>query len=236
MINRSFWRIAGRVSFSVLGERGSKTLCSTLTQCAERGKKLYVDSQLGRNELVNSWTIYTHMTRNELCCLYELAFTCAPGATVLEIGSYHGASTCYLGTALKQTGGRLICVDTWKNETMPEGLQDTYDLFKKNTAPLSGVVSVRRKRSQELTKTDIPSELQLVFIDGNHSYQSVESDVKTVASALVHDGILAFHDVKYFQGVSRVVGELLSTGEWRFDGSIDNLIWLRKSRPNYSEI
>ena len=71
----------------------------------------------------------------------------------------------------------------------------------------------------------------MAFIDADHSYDGVTTDVTQVASLIVDDGLLAFHDIKWFEGVSRVVGELLSTGNWRVDGSVDNLIWLRKSRP-----
>jgi len=235
MSNMGLRKLAGRV-FSVIGEQRSRNLCSTLAVGVDRGRKLYVDTQLQRNRLENVSAIRTHMTRRELCSLYDLAISCPPGATALEIGSYHGASTCYLGSGLKEIGGHLICVDTWYNETMPEGLQDTYQIFEQNTAPLNGAITVRRKRSQDLTKADIPSQLHLIFIDCDHSYESVKADVTTTAPSLVEDGVLAFHDVKYYQGVSRVVGELLSTGEWAFDASVDNLMWLRKSRPNYSDI
>lgn len=235
MRDRSLTRTVGTLIVSVMGQRMSGRLSSAFILGAQRGKKLYIDSQLQRSQLRGS-RIKTHMTRNELCALYELASVCPPGATAMEIGSYHGASTCYLGTGLKQIGGRLICVDTWENETMPEGLQDTYGLFERNTIGLGGVICVRRKRSQELTESDIPAPLDLVFLDGDHSYRSVRFDVNTVAAALKDKGIFAFHDVKWFQGVSRVVGELLSTGEWSFEASVDNLMWLRKTRPNYSEI
>jgi predicted O-methyltransferase YrrM len=234
MRDRSLTKTAGHLLMSLIGEQLSGRLSATLMLSAQRGKKLYVDSQLQRNQLLGA-RIATHMTRNELCALYELASICPPGATAMEIGSYHGASTCYLGTGIKQIGGRLICVDTWENETMPEGPQDTFSLFEKNTAGLQEVISVRRKRSEDLAKVDIPSQLDLVFIDGDHSYGAVRADVNTVSPALIDEGILAFHDVKWFQGVSRVVGELLSTGSWTFVASVDNLIWLKKSRPNYSE-
>lgn len=225
----------GNFIVALVGERASRRFISALVLCGQRGKKLCVDSQLTKNKLSASH-IKTHMTRSELCALYELALSCPQGATAMEIGSYHGASTCYLGTGIKQIGGRLICVDTWENETMPEGPQDTYGLFEENTAGLGDIISIRRKRSQDLTNVDIPSQLDFVFIDGDHSYRSVRSDVDTVTAALADEGLLAFHDVMWFQGVSRVVGELLSSGGWQFEGSVDNLIWLKKSRPNYSEI
>lgn len=237
MANQRFLRTAARLSFAILGSVRSRALFgSKLVVLAQRGREFYVDSELEKNHLVDFRAIPTHMTRNELSSLYELVGSCARGAEILEIGSYYGASTCYVGTAVKQIAGTLICVDTWGNETMPEGSKDTYDVFTKNTAPLSSVISVRRKPSEELSKADLPDKLDMVFIDGDHSYKSVKTDVNTVTSLVIDNGILAFHDIKWFQGVSRVVGELLSTGEWRFEGSVDNLMWLRKSKPNYSEI
>lgn len=229
--------MAGKIMFSVLGHDRSKLLFgATAIEFAQRARKLYVDSRLEKNLLVGFWNIPTHMTRAELSSLYELALSCATGAAVLEIGSYYGASSCYLGAALKQINGRLICVDTWSNETMPEGTRDTYEIFMKNLAPLNSIVSVRRKRSEDLLTTDLPDKLDMVFIDGDHSYLSVKRDVNIVMPLIAEEGILAFHDIKWFQGVTRVVGELLSTGFWRFEGSADNLMWLRKSRPSHSEI
>jgi predicted O-methyltransferase YrrM len=171
--------------------------------------------------------IRTHMTALELRSLYDLA---GEAKNVLEIGSYLGASSAHLAAALSLHGGRLVCVDTWANETMPEGTRDTLAEFQRNTAGVANAIAIVRKRSEELTAGDVTLPLDLVFIDGDHDYAAVRGDVEKVRGWIRDGGTLAFHDAFFFEGVSRVVGEVLATGEWQLAGKVDNLVWLTKIR------
>jgi predicted O-methyltransferase YrrM len=172
--------------------------------------------------------IPTFTTQEELHALRLLAMQCPEGAYALEIGSYLGASTCYLAASLVRRKGKLICVDTWANETMPEGTRDTFAEFQRNTAGVSSIITTLRKRSDSIEAAELPSSIALAFIDGDHSYDAVKGDVKLLAPRLAEDGVLAFHDIYHFEGVSRVVGELLMSGNWKSAGQISNLIWLKK--------
>jgi predicted O-methyltransferase YrrM len=171
--------------------------------------------------------IHTHMTALELNALHDLA---AEADRVLEIGSYLGASSCYLAAALSMRGGTLYCVDTWANETMPEGERDTFAEFKRNTSGAAGTITMIRKRSDALTDADVTLPLDLVFIDADHSYEAVKGDVEKVRGWIRDGGTLAFHDAIFFEGVSRVIGETLATGQWQLAGKADNLVWLTKVR------
>ena len=71
--------------------------------------------------------IKTDTLEEESRTLYLLALKIREGGQGLEIGSYFGASTCYIVAGLAQRNGHLTCVDTWKNETMPEGEQRADD-------------------------------------------------------------------------------------------------------------
>jgi len=190
-----------------------------------------------RRELADasvSPAIHTHMTAAELRALQDLA---SEARSVLEIGSYLGASSAHLAAALSIHGGRLTCVDTWANETMDEGTRDTFAEFQRNTAGVAGVITTIRKRSDELTAADAPPPFDLVFIDADHSYPAVKGDFEKVRDWVRDGGTLAFHDVFFFEAVSRVVGEVLATGQWQLAGKIDNLVWLTKIRafPNPME-
>lgn len=173
--------------------------------------------------------IATDTEKPELAVLYDLASRCPPGAAVLEIGSYLGASACYLAAGLAQNGGHLYCVDTWHNETMPEGYRDTFTEFQANTGHFRHMITPVKKKSSELTCRDISTPLNLVFIDGDHSYGAVKSDFDLVRQWLAEDGIIAFHDFGYaaFEGVTRVLGEALASGDWIMLGFVDCLAWIR---------
>lgn len=198
------------------------------SRISERLVNIYNDKQMKLAGASNAKHVFTHMTRRELNALFNIASGCGTNAYVLEIGSYLGASSCYLAAALSRNSGHLICVDTWQNQTMPDGERDTLAEFKKNIRGLESHVTMVRKMSSELDDTDISQPLKLAFIDGDHSYSAVRGDYEKAAKWLVKDGILAFHDCIGFEGVSKVIGEALASGSWRLQGHVDNLLWLRK--------
>jgi predicted O-methyltransferase YrrM len=171
--------------------------------------------------------IPTHMSEAELNCLYQLAAGLGGAPALLEIGSYLGASSRFLAAGMPG-GGRLYCVDTWNNETMPEGPRETLPEFRKNVAPFLDRITIVRKNSKDLAAADVQLPLDLAFIDGDHSYMAVKRDFDTVSPWLGDGKILAFHDVTYFEGVSRVVGEAMATGGWQVGGNVDSLVWLRR--------
>lgn len=193
-----------------------------------------VDSALRRRQLADAnaadaLKVHTHMTALELRSLYDLAAAATGTGRVLEVGSYFGASSCYLAAALSMHGGQLYCVDTWANETMPEGERDTLAEFARNTRGVAASITTVRKRSDEITADDFPLPFDLVFIDADHSYAAVKSDFEKVRDWVKDGGVLAFHDTTYFEAVSRVLGEILATGQWQMEGKADSLIWLRKT-------
>jgi len=179
-------------------------------------------------EEIVSWT-----TKDELRALYMLGASCPRGGTAVEIGSYLGASTCYLAAGLRRRTARLFCVDTWENQTMPEGERDTYAIFRRNTAPFADVITAVRKRSEVLSDGDLSLPIDLAFIDGDHSYEAVVTDFERLAGWMAPGGIIAFHDVGVidFPGVSRVVGFAIASGDWIPAGATESLTWLRKAKP-----
>jgi len=177
--------------------------------------------------------IFTYTNVRELRVLYNLASNnCTQGASALEIGSHLGASSCYIAAGLKEVNGHLFCVDTWCNQTMPEGELDTFPEFQKNTSGLKQHITIIRKRSEEIDYSDIKAPLNLVFIDGDHSYAAVKTDFECVQKWLAEDGIIAFHDFSNidYEGVTRVVGEALASGKWMIAGQVDSLVWIKLAK------
>lgn len=200
--------------------RRVNSICSCLDE-------FVIERQLRRLGVGHAHRISTHTTPLELHTLFRLAQGCPPNAAVLEIGSYLGASTCYIAAGIAQRNGKIFCVDTWTNETMQEGLRDTYAEFRDNTGAITPWLEVIRKRSEYVVEDDLIVPLHLVFIDGDHSYASVQSDFQRVSSWLAPNGVVAFHDSRYFPGVSRVIGEALATGHWVMLGCLENLCWIK---------
>lgn len=158
--------------------------------------------------------------------LFALARASRVDARVLEIGSYLGASTCYLAAGLRGASASITCVDTWQNETMPGGLRSTFDEFQANIKPVRGQVHMIRRRSGDLEPQEVGGPFDLVFIDGDHSYSNVRTDFKLVERCLAPQGVVIFHDSRYYEGVSRVIGEALASGCWQIAGNVFNMTWL----------
>jgi hypothetical protein len=110
---------------------------------------------------------------------------------------------------------------------MPDGIKDTFAEFAANTSGLGKLIVPLRKRSTKLVREDIQLPLDLVFIDGDHSYESVKSDFEIVRPWLSPNAVLAFHDTVAYPGVSRLLGEILASGTARLGGHVMNLSWVK---------
>jgi cephalosporin hydroxylase len=176
---------------------------------------------------IDKVSTYTHP--EELAALLRLVLSCPPGAQALEVGSYVGASACYLAGGLAKIGGRLYCLDTWQNETMPEGERDTYAEFMTNTRAVKDTIVPIRVRSGH-AEGRLPAEVDLLFIDGDHSYEQVTRDIEVYGKLVKAWGLMVFHDGNTFEGVSRAIGDLAAGGGWTIQGQVRSLVWMRRAQ------
>src|SRR5262245_50824733 len=120
---------------------------------------LILKARIRRQGLAKYMSVFSDTTPHERLKLYWLASSQPKGARALEIGSHLGSSALFLAAGLKNLGGRLYCVDTWMNETMPDGPRNTYFEFSSNTRPYASIITPIRKKSQELADDDIGGQL-----------------------------------------------------------------------------
>jgi MMP 1-O-methyltransferase len=143
--------------------------------------------------------------------LYEIAEEASKNGPCLEIGSYCGKSSIYLGTACKNNKGVLFSIDHHRGSEEQQPGEEYFDpeLFDSKDGCLNTFDEFRRTLSRAgLEDTVVPvvssSEvvarawtipLSLVFIDGGHSYESVYTDYKCWAGHIIPGGYLAIHDI-----------------------------------------
>ena len=150
------------------------------------------------------------MPEEEGIALYDAALTVAADDPLLEIGSYCGKSTIYLGAAAKAAQSVLYSIDHHRGSEEhqpgqeyhdprlvdPEtGRFDTLPTFRRtieDAGLLDWVVTVVARSDQVRNMWQTP--LSFVFVDGGHSMEAAKKDYLW-ASAVRLGGMFAIHDV-----------------------------------------
>lgn len=178
--------------------------------------------------LQDGFSIISHLTVQERITLYRLALS-SNVRVCLEIGSYLGASAYFISAALSnKNNGKLFCIDTWNNDAMSEGVKDTYGSFIWNISPFRSFIFAVRGFSVEVVEhvANETQELDLLFIDGDHSYKGVKADWEAYRRFLKPGSIVVFHDWGWAEGVKKVIREDVRQLVYEF-GELPNMWWGR---------
>ena len=152
--------------------------------------------------------VFTHLTVEERILLYRLAVDLPRGTNLVEIGAYLGASACFLAAAAREIDGKLFCVDTWQNDAMSEGTRDTYADFLHNTRMYARWITPLRGDSTTLAPS-FNHQIDLLFIDADHSYQAVKADLAAWAPKVRSGGWVVMHDWGWAEGVRQATEEMI---------------------------
>ena len=142
-------------------------------------------------------------------CLQWAAAQAPQNGTIVEVGSYHGKSAVNMAHALKKkkSNATIYCVDTWRNENITQALNvDVFDRFTANTAPHADVIVPLRGRSEEVGARWDKGLIDVLFIDGDHSFEGVTRDIEAWVPHVRKGGLVLFHDVD-IEGVDRGIKE-----------------------------
>ena len=133
--------------------------------------------------------------------LYHLARTNDKGF-VVEIGSWKGKSTTYLAAGAQENKHGYTCVNAVDHfhgspEHQKNGPVFTLPDFKANLskAGLSEEVDIFVMNSVDASQIFDANEVGLLFIDGDHKYESVRSDLDAWWPKVAPNGIIVLHDV-----------------------------------------
>jgi predicted O-methyltransferase YrrM len=143
--------------------------------------------------------------------LYELAKAHAALGPILEIGSYCGKSSVYLGAGAKDAGGTLICLDHHRGSEEHQPGEEYHDptLFDAEAQRMDSLHELRRTlRRAELEDTAVllvarsqdaarvwSTPLGMLFIDGGHSQTQADADYDGWGHRVAPGGVLAIHDL-----------------------------------------
>lgn len=147
----------------------------------------------------------------EAAALHRWARTQSAVGPLLEIGSYCGKSTLYLGIAARDNGSTVFALDHHRGSEEHQlgemfhdpalydaqmGQVDTFKEFRRNISRAGlddTVVPVVAGSAAAARHWQTP--LAMLFIDGGHSLDAALTDYRCWAGHLQRGGILAIHDV-----------------------------------------
>jgi len=115
--------------------------------------------------------------------------------TVLEIGVFEGETTQHLINALPQ-GGHYVGIDI--NDYRTNATKAAM------TSKGKAIDFVLGNSLEELNK--LPSgHFDLIFVDGDHSWEHVVKEFKLVEKVLANGGVIAYHDTIHLDGPRKLV-------------------------------
>ena len=134
----------------------------------------------------------------------------------VEIGSARGKSTYHIAQALRENlDGRLYAIDPHHaTDWNDAGERDTLPALRRNLRAMGGeaYVEIIRSGSAEAARR-WKRPIDLLFIDGDHSYDACKADIAAWAPFVKRGGVIAFHDFgSRADGVTRAIFEATKAG------------------------
>ncbi len=154
--------------------------------------------------------------------LYALCYFQVTEGDVVEIGSWQGRSTTFLGMAAKNSNnGKVFAIDHFKGSIGEEkfyrvkkaDLSDLKPNFieNMNTLGLQDTVKMMDMSSEKAAKYIDDESVRFLFIDGDHSKEAVQKDINLFLPKLKKESIIVFDDFSNnYQGLIEAVDSLIS--------------------------
>ena len=163
------------------------------------------------NQLEVAEAVKGFLPKNEAAALYDAAVAVEVDGPLLEVGSYCGKSSVYLGYAAQSIGRVLYALDHhrgseenqagWEHHDSElidkqKGVMDTLPYFRDAifAAGLEHVVIALVGHSGVIAR-NWTTPLSFLFIDGGHGEEPAKADFNGWVPKVKEGGILAIHDV-----------------------------------------
>lgn len=171
------------------GAETAPGLAALMALCAEGCDPLFWPS--ARPRLASAW--YGHVPFG-----HWLVSATRPGS-IVELGTHSGVSYAAFCEAVVRSGlaTRCFAVDTWTGDPLMgfygEAVFEDFRRFHDNMyAAFSTIV---RGTFDAAAERFVPGSIDLLHIDGLHTYEAVRHDFETWRPKLSRQGVVLFHDI-----------------------------------------
>jgi hypothetical protein len=141
---------------------------------------------------------------------YDLVATTRPGA-LIELGVFHGQSYFGFCQSVVEQGLATRCygVDTWLGDRHTSAYDERIhrEVEEHNRTHYAGFSTLMRMTFEAAASRFDAESLDLIHLDGLHTYEAVRDDFRTWFPKLRAGGIFLFHDIR---------ARLADFGVWRF--------------------
>ena len=154
--------------------------------------------------------------------LFAIAYMQQLRGDVVEVGSFQGKSTMFLGMATKYSGnGHLYAIDHFRGNKGKENfyvvkkkdLSDLQSNFKRNIdkANLKNFCTLINKSNHVAANKIKNKSIRLLFIDGDHTSEGVKKDLELFLPKLKRKAIIIFddYDNKNYSELCKVVNNFI---------------------------
>ncbi|MBP2111658.1 class I SAM-dependent methyltransferase [Paenibacillus silagei] len=170
------------------------------------GKPVFETDHLGTN-IYTAWMGHRRFG-------YDLISNMKPNRMV-ELGTYFGTSHFVFCQAVKDEGLTTECyaVDTWAGDNHSGSYPESFfeSVLSASQTYYPGISKLMRMTFDEAVSQFPDESIDLLHIDGFHTYEAVKHDFETWLPKLAVNGIVLMHDITVVKddfGVYRFWGEL----------------------------
>ena len=131
----------------------------------------------------------------------EMVKRAEDGALFAEVGCFYGRSSRHMCSEIQKSGKKILlhCIDLWgdKLEGQPMDGERVYEHFKTNMKEFEDIYVEWRGNSWDMAQNFNDGQFDFVFIDADHSYESVKKDIEAWMPKVKKGGVLAGHDIHH---------------------------------------
>ncbi len=151
---------------------------------------------------------FTKLWHDNAIGMWEKWLTGRKPKRALEIGSFEGASAIWLLDFF--SGLKITCVDTF-SPGFDDVTGEYEQRFDRNVLEYGNrVIKLKGKSTDVLKSFSSRSKYDLIYIDGDHTYEGVKADIELAYPLLKAGGVMIFDDYNNTDfGVRQAVDEYL---------------------------